>query len=73
MPTTTDGPPLIPGTLEDLERAIVLLGNRSKAVLRRKAREELKDLVGTYSNPAQAAVWKQMLTRMRKKLAGGST
>ena len=61
-----DGPPLVPRTPEGLERAIMLLGNRTKSALRKKARTELEELVGAYPNPAQAAVWKQMLTRMRK-------
>lgn len=68
-----DGPPFMPETLDDLERSIVLLGNRTKAALRRKARDQLKKLVGAYPNPAQAIAWKQMLTRRRKGLAEGPT
>ncbi len=51
----------------------MLLGNRTKTPLRRKARDELKALIGAYPNPAQAAAWKQMLTRMRKDLPRGPT
>jgi len=72
MPMPKDGPPFVPETLEGLERAIMLLGNRTKTALRRKAREQLKELVGAYPNPAQAAAWKQVLARMRKGLAGVS-
>ncbi|MEE8408652.1 MAG: hypothetical protein V3T05_03510 [Myxococcota bacterium] len=73
MPTPTGRPPLVPDTLEGIERGIMLLGNRTKTPLRRKARDELKALIGAYPNPAQAAAWKQMLTRMRKDLPRGPT
>ncbi len=67
-----DGPPLMPETLDGLERAIMLLGNRTKAALRRKARDQLTELVGAYPNPAQAGAWKQVLTRRRRDLAADS-
>lgn len=63
-----DGPPLVPNTAEGLERAIMLLGNRTQASLKRKLRDELEELVGAYPNPAQAAAWKQVLARLRKEM-----
>jgi len=61
-----DGPPIVPAARESLDRAIILLGNRCQSDLKSAAREELKTLIGTYPNPAQAAIWKQMLSRLRK-------
>jgi len=54
-------PPVVPTELEELRRAIVLLGSRVKADLRHAKRAELVRLVGAYPDKATAAAWKQAL------------
>ena len=60
-------PPKIPKDLAQLERAILLLGNRSKAELTPKPRRELEELIGTYPTLDQAVGWKMTLRRLRKR------
>ena len=60
-------PPKFPETLEELERAITLLGNRVKAELKTKARRELEQLLGAYPDVQQATDWKTELKRRRKE------
>lgn len=59
-------PPLIPGTAEGLQRAVVLLGSRVKAELTTKPKRELEELIGTYPTPEQAVVWKTHLKQLTK-------
>ena len=61
-------PPKIPGNLEDLERTILLLGNRTKCELQGKARKELISLISNYPNPELAAIWKKEIKQIRKLL-----
>jgi hypothetical protein len=61
-------PPKLPGTSEALQRAILLLGNRTKSELGDKSKTELENLIGAYPTSEQAALWKQVL----KQLAKGS-
>jgi hypothetical protein len=63
---TNNLPPLIPGTAESLQRAIVLLGSRVKAELTTKPKRELVELIGTYPTPEQAFVWKTQLKQLTK-------
>ncbi|NEO31603.1 MAG: hypothetical protein F6K36_14440 [Symploca sp. SIO3C6] len=63
---TASLPPKIPGTAEGISRVICLLGNRTKAELKRKAQQELIDLIGTYPNIQQAAEWKKSLRQLSK-------
>lgn len=69
-PTTTTPinnlPPVIPGTAEGLQRAIVLLGSRVKGELTNKPKSELVELIGTYPTPEQAVVWKSQLKQLSK-------
>ncbi len=69
-PTTTTPinnlPPVIPGTAEGLQRAIVLLGSRAKGELTNKPKGELMELIGTYPTPEQAVVWKSQLKQLSK-------
>jgi len=44
----SDLPPKLPSTSEALQRAILLLGNRTKTELTDKSRRELEQLLGTY-------------------------
>jgi hypothetical protein len=59
-------PPQIPQSEKKLERAICLLGSRTKVELSSKSVQELVALVGRYPNPQEAAVWKQFLKQMLK-------
>lgn len=59
-------PPKIPGTTEQLLRVICLLGNRTKAELKKKAQLELIDLIGVYPSSTQATAWKQYLRQLSK-------
>jgi hypothetical protein len=61
-------PPKLPGSPETLQRAILLLGNRTKSQLKDKSRRELEELIGAYATSEQAALWKQTL----KQLARGN-
>ncbi len=61
-------PSKLPGSPEALQRAILLLGNRTKTELGDKPRRELEDLIGAYPTSEQAALWKQTL----KQLARGN-
>ena len=58
--------PQIPQSEKKLERAICLLGSRTKVELSSKSVQELVALVGRYPNPQEAAVWKQFLKQMLK-------
>lgn len=62
-------PEKMPQTLQDLDRAIVLLGSLPKVELRSRARQELVSLLGCLPTPPMAAVWKLALKRRRKALA----
>jgi hypothetical protein len=57
-------PPKIPGTSEALQRAILLLGNRTKSELGDKSRRELENLIGVYPATEEAALWKQSLKQL---------
>ncbi len=59
-------PPQIPQSSKDVERAICLLGSRTKVELSGKPQQELIALVGRYPNPQEAATWKQHLKQMVK-------
>ena len=59
-------PPQIPQSEEKLERAICLLGSRTKVELSSKSAQELVALVGRYPNPQEAVLWKQFLKQMLK-------
>ena len=59
-------PSLVPSTRVALDRAIVLLGARSKGEDLKSSRvQELVGLLGRYPDPATALVWKTELKRVR--------
>jgi hypothetical protein len=67
QPTTSSAnlPPKLPGTAEALQRAILLLGNRTKSQLGDKSRGELENLIGAYpTSSEQAALWKKTLKQL---------
>jgi hypothetical protein len=64
--------PKIPQTLADLDRAIMLLGNRTKVELKSVPRKELEQLIGDYPNLRVAARWKAELTQLRKERMAAS-
>jgi hypothetical protein len=49
-----------------LQRAILLLGNRTKSELGDKPKAELENLIGAYPTSEQAALWKQSLKQLAK-------
>ena len=57
-------PVKIPADPVHLQRAITLLGNRTKADLQTKLRQELVELIGSYPSAEQAAIWKQALKQL---------
>ena len=59
-------PPQIPQSSKDVERAICLLGSRTKVELSGKPAQELVALIGRYPNPQEAAAWKHHLKQMVK-------
>ena len=59
-------PPRVPQTAKELNRAILLLGFRSRCDLQPGARDELRALVGSYPLPETAALWKATLREIRK-------
>ena len=59
-------PPKLPGRAEALQRAILLLGNRTKSQLTDKSRRELEELIGAYPTSEQAALWKQSLKQLAR-------
>ena len=59
-------PPEVPTELGPLDRAIMLLGSRTKGELRAKHQQELARLLGRYPDTETAAVWKKALKELRK-------
>lgn len=64
--SSTNLPPKLPSTPEALQRAILLLGNRTKSQLGDKSRRELEELIGAYPTSDQAALWKQSLKQLAR-------
>jgi hypothetical protein len=65
--TTQSLPPKIPQNNDLLSRAITLLGNRTQAQLKPKAKLELEQLIGCYPDQQEASLWKKELTRIKKE------
>jgi hypothetical protein len=61
-------PPKVPTTLADIDRLVMLLGNRSKGPLTPKPKKELEELCGVYPDPLTAQRWKTELKEIRKEL-----
>lgn len=66
LPRPETPQPKIPETLEDVRRAIVLLGCISRGPLQPKTRNELKELLGICPHPYLAKRWKRELKQMVK-------
>ena len=60
-------PPKIPQSLADLDRAIMMLGNRTKSEFGPKPRRELEELLGAYPSQGEASAWKHALKSVRKE------
>jgi hypothetical protein len=56
-------PPRLPENSRELERAIMLLGERKKTELDTQARNELLHLLGVYPTVREASFWKRVLRR----------
>jgi hypothetical protein len=56
-------PPRLPQNEEELNRAIILLGNRKQVELKTDARRQLESLIGVYPTIKEAALWKRLLRR----------
>lgn len=62
-------PTIVPTTLVALDRAIVLLGARSKGeTLRASKVQEIVGLLGRYPDPITAGAWKTELKSLLKTL-----
>jgi hypothetical protein len=59
-------PPRLPQTTQELDRCIILLGNRKRVELKAQARRELESLIGVYPTVREAALWKRVLRRACK-------
>ena len=58
-------PPKVPVELSQLDRAIMLLGERAKRELKSKRQKELTALLGRCPDAETAAVWKAALKKLR--------
>jgi hypothetical protein len=56
-------PPRLPRNAGELERVIMLLGERKKTELNERARNDLLQLLGVYPTVKEAAFWKRVLRR----------
>lgn len=56
-------PPRLPQNDGELERAIMLLGERKRTELNTRARDELLRLLGVYPTMKEASFWKRVLRR----------
>jgi hypothetical protein len=67
--STTELPPKLPNTntSEALQRAVLLLGNRTKTELTDKSRRELEQLLEAYPSIEQASIWKKHLKQLSKQ------
>lgn len=59
-------PPRLPQNEAELNRAIILLGNRKQVELNSDVRRQLESLVGVYPTIKEAALWKRVLRRVCK-------
>ena len=70
MDIETPMPPRVPENLQDLERAIMLLGGLSKGQkLKPASQAQLETLLGAIPSKVLAAEWKRELKALRKDLA----
>ncbi len=60
-------PPRLPRNEADLNRTIILLGNRKQTELNAGARSEMERLIGIYPTLKEAALWKRVLRRVCTK------
>jgi hypothetical protein len=59
-------PPRLPRNEAELNRTIILLGNRKQVELNAEARRQLETLIGVYPTVKEAALWKRAaLARIR--------
>jgi hypothetical protein len=56
-------PPRLPQNSRELDRTIILLGNRKQVELNKYARLELESLIGVYPTSREATLWKRVLCR----------
>ncbi len=61
-------PPIVPGAKEELEQAIMLLGNRVQGELSNKNKKKLIGLVGEYPSIEAAHNWKIGLKKVLKRV-----
>lgn len=59
-------PPKVPVLAAELQRAIMLLGERTKHELKAMKRQEIIDLLGRYPDAQTAATWKSALKKVRQ-------
>jgi len=59
-------PPRLPQSEEELNRTIILLGNRKQGELNTDARRQLERLIGVYPSIKEATLWKRVLRRACK-------
>jgi len=62
-------PPRLPQNSRELNRSIILLGNRKQVELNTDARRELEGLIGVYPTVREAALWKRVLRRACQRAA----
>ncbi len=62
-------PPIVPGLKEELEQAIMLLGNRVQGDLNKKNKKKLIRLIGEYPTVNIAYEWKISLKQVLKRVS----
>ena len=65
-------PPRLPVNERELDRAIILLGNRKQVELNTQCRQELEQLIGAYPTKGEAALWKRILRRAYREAKDGN-
>jgi hypothetical protein len=60
-------PAKMPTTVDELNRAICLLGNRVASDLKGKTKSELISIIGVYPTVEQASYWKQAFKKLLKE------
>ena len=61
-------PPRLPQNRQELDRSVILLGNRKQNELNTEARRELESLIGVYPTLKEAAIWKRELRRAYNRI-----
>ena len=65
-------PPRLPVNDAEIDRTIILLGNRKQMELNSRCRQELERLLGAYPTRQEAALWKRVLRKACRETTGAT-